>query len=183
MRRVPTDEELEKLSTEQLQDMLQKRLEKPWVRFEKAVKEEITPLLYHLRKKLHAPGNWDREGWAEWVDRNLSISRRTCDLWTSEYAEKHGLPPFDIDKSTSSKIARGYGHPRPPDTADGKVQISASWVGTIEEEQQFTEAWEILGDESAGRIAFNAVTAAAKTERKKLRRGSIPPKRSKERVQ
>lgn len=175
-----TNEGLASLTVEQLQELLRQKLAKPWVRFEKAVKHEITPILYHLRKKLHAPGNRNGETWAAWVDHNLSISRRTCDLWTAQYAEKHRLPAFELDKSTSSKITRGS-----TETADGKAQISISWVGTLEEEKQFSAAWASLGKERASRIAFDAVIAAAAGQlgKKKPNRSSLTPKRGKEWVQ
>ena len=162
---------------------MQQRLAKPWLRFEKAVKEEVTPLLYHLRKKLHSPGSRTGEGWAAWVDENLSISRRACDLWTAEYAKKHGLPGFGQDEATSSNFARGNGHYQPPKkTADGKVQSTVSWVGTKEEEEQVNQAWKALG-ERAGEIAFKAITEAAATAepgKKKPSGTSLPAKRRKE---
>jgi len=110
-------------------------------------------MLYQLRAKIKAQGKAG-EGFGQWVEAHLDITRRTADRWADEYAVSHGLKK--PKKSTSRHLTKGGGK-----TVDGKVTIQLSFVVTEAEQEQFIEAMQILGPD-AEKLIFDTVVKAAK---------------------
>ena len=78
-----------------------------WKKHEELAKQDLAPLLYHLRERLRAQGarndlaNADR-GFAAWVEENLDISRRTADRWCDWFALETGLKSGTSGQSSKS---------------------------------------------------------------------------------
>lgn len=82
----------EKISVETLsEEQLKSQLKSYDKRYLKPAKQYMAPLLYHLRSKLKMQGSRTGKGFGAWVDANLSITRRTADLWANDWAKKNGL--------------------------------------------------------------------------------------------
>ena len=153
---MPSSNNFERLSVAQLKE----KLEKTWLKYEKVCRESMGELLYCLRKKLKAPGKRNdlrgkKVGFGAWCEANLGISRRTADRWADEWAISQGL------KKPSKKSKRTFGHSSKGPAPDGKVSVNVSFVLSEQEQDQFLEAMDILG-EQAERIIFDAVINAAK---------------------
>lgn len=133
---------------------LKTKLEKIWRKHEKLCREQMAPLLYHLRLKLNAQGK-SGAGFGVWVEDHLDISRRTADRWADNWAISKGLmkqrkaPPTFRHLSKSEKESR-----------DGQVTVSLSFIKPQDEADRFLEAMRILGDRATA-IVYAAVMSAA----------------------
>jgi hypothetical protein len=113
-------------------------------------------LLYHLRTKLKAQGKRG-EGFGEWVEENLEISRRTADRWADEYAVSIGEKPF---RQNVQKWAPRF---RQPD--DNLCQVELE-LDNPEERKLFIQAVRILQREKRlTQVVYGAVLAAAKVKK------------------
>ena len=121
---------------------LQERLTQIWVRYEPAIKDEIAPLLFHLREKLKKQGSRTGEGFCNWVDNNLGLSRKTANRWADDYAISKELkkPAHGSGGGTSGQVTKS--EPRFP---DGKRTYQLSWVVSEEEYDQMEKAVRTLG--------------------------------------
>jgi hypothetical protein len=119
----------------------------------KQLREEMSPLLAELRKRLAAPGR-KGEGFGAWVEKNLPITRRTADNWADEYEGKRTSRNF-------SKGSEPRGAARP-----GEERVyPLDFVVTDEEEQQLVDAVRVLGPKETKRIVFEALLEAASRKR------------------
>jgi hypothetical protein len=116
----------------------------------------MAPMLYQLRAKIKAQGKAG-EGFGQWVETHLDISRRTADRWADEYARKHGLKTFR--QMTKSRPKQS------PKTADGKVTIQVSWIATEAQQAEFIEAMSVLGEEAEPLIYKTVIQAAKERQR------------------
>lgn len=135
------------------------------VEADKQSRETMAPLLFFLRQKLRARGarndlHRKREGFGEWVDKNLSISRRTADLWANQWAIVQGLkkPPSTCGSTSKSSAGKKEKLVAGP----GLVLCNLSLLVTQAKEDELLKAWAILGDDEATVVICNALTEAAK---------------------
>jgi transposase len=144
-----TDEEAKaNMSAEQLKAALVKVWKK-----HSQLKKEMAPLLSDLRKALRKQGSRKGEGWGAWVEAgHIGISLKTANRWANEYEGK----TTSSQKSRSGLKARA-----------AEAQVVAfiksprpSWM-TDEKKKQLDQAIEIVGDQRALQLFFDAVTQAA----------------------
>jgi hypothetical protein len=147
----------EKLTINQLKSKL--------VHAAKRSRELMAPMLYYLRKKIKAQGSRNDlrrkpEGFGQWVEKNLPITRRTADTWADEWAVAQGLkkPP------TSRKISKGDGELG--DISDGprKEYFSLNLSLTPSEQEELILAWQVLGEEQATALIYETLTERAKAQ-------------------
>jgi hypothetical protein len=141
---------VEKLSVAELKA----KLEKIWCKHEKLCREQMRPLLYHLRLKLKAQGK-SGAGFGAWVEDHLDISRRTADRWADQWAISKGLM-----KPRKASTFRHLSKSEKKASRDGQVTVSLSFIKPQDEADKFTEAMRILGDR-ATEIVYAAVMSAA----------------------
>jgi hypothetical protein len=135
---------------------LKATLENIWGKHKKMCREQMRPLLYHLRLKLKAQGK-SGAGFGAWVEDHLDICRRTADLWADEWAISKGvMKPRKRNGTTFRKISKSAKKA----SRDGQVTVSLSFIKPQDEADKFTEAMRILGD-SATDIVYAAVMSAA----------------------
>jgi hypothetical protein len=128
---------------------LQSELKKTWQRYS-AVKAEMSPLLYELRRKLRAQGK-KGEGWAAWVEAgHIGISLKTANRWADEIAG---------EKGTSSRKSRGGLKARAAETPVWKFSAPTTAWFTSERQRELNEAIQIVGDNRAAQLIYEAITA------------------------
>ena len=114
-------------------------------------------LMYHLRKKLKAQGKRG-EGFGEWVEKNLDITRRTADRWADEYEISIG------EKSTSRQNVQKW-IPGPRQTDDNLYPLELEFDDR-EELKAFHQAVARLQHEKRLKpVIYEAVLAAAKVRK------------------
>lgn len=118
-------------------------------------------LLYHLRQKLKAQGKRG-EGFGDWVEKNLDITRRTADRWADAYAISIG------EKTTSrQKVQRWVPGPRRID--DNLYPLELEFPD-CEERKMFNQAVGILQREKRlKQVIYEAVLTAAKVKKTNAR--------------
>jgi hypothetical protein len=115
--------------------------------------EDSKTLLYHLRTELKAQGKRG-EGFGDWVEKNLEISRRTADRWADEYAVSIG------EKPTSRQDVQKWA-PAPRRTDDNLYPLELEFDNR-EERTIFHHAVAILQREKTlQQVIKHAVLAAA----------------------
>jgi hypothetical protein len=120
--------------------------------------EDSKELMYHLRKKLKAQGKRG-EGFGDWVEKNLDITRRTADRWADEYAVSIG------EKSTSRQNVQKKWTPSPRQTDDNLYSLELE-LDNREERKLFIQAVRILEREKRLKLViYEAVLAAAKVKK------------------
>lgn len=117
----------------------------------KVAKEKMAPYLYFLRLRIRKKGSRTGEGFGAWVDENLSVCRRTADLWANEWARKQGLMKEQSPLEKVPKVDVGV-------SPDGVLQVRFSL--SAERTRQFNEAYQQLGEDRATEIMFDAITKA-----------------------
>ncbi len=140
----------EKLSVAELKATL----EKIWRKHEKLCREQMAPLLYHLRLKLKAQGK-SGAGFGAWVEDHLDISRRTADRWADEWAISKGLM-----KPRKASTFRQMSKSKKKASPDGQITVPLSFILPKEEADKFFAAMQILGDRATN-IVYAAVISAA----------------------
>jgi hypothetical protein len=138
----------DKLSIGQLQSRLRKFAPRL-----KQLREEMSPLLAELRKRMNAQGQKGK-GFGAWVDQNLPITRRTADLWADEFEGKR----------TSRNISKDVLVPTRRLSPDDPYPLSLAF--SPERRQEFEEAALALDPEELEQVIFDAVTEAAHRKRK-----------------
>jgi hypothetical protein len=158
-----------KLSEQQLKDSLVKA----WHRAEESTRQEMAPMLYHLRLKLRAPGRKGME-FEVWVEENLGINIRTANCWASWHEKKIGgvkatrprkgklslgqmAEPFPDEKATQEDSDVDEPEPAPEDMRPVHVQLML----TEPQEEKFRGAMEVLGDRATAIIFHEVVSQAA----------------------
>lgn len=120
--------------------------------------EDSKELIYHLRKKLKAQGKCG-EGFGDWVENNLDITRRTADRWADAYAVSIG------EKSTSRQNVQKF-FPGPGRADDNLYQVELEFDNR-EELRAFHQAAAILQHEKrlTQVIKHAVLNAAAKVKK------------------
>jgi hypothetical protein len=132
---------------------LKATLEKIWRKHEKLCREQMAPLLYHLRLKLKSQGK-SGSGFGAWVEDHLDISRRTADRWADQWAiSKDLMKPRKA--STFRQMSKSE-----KKSPDGQITVPLSFTLREEEADKFFAAMQILGDR-AREIVYAAVMSAA----------------------
>ena len=131
----------------------------------KRSRELMAPMLYYLRQKIKAQGSRNdlrrrSEGFGQWVEKNLPITRRTADTWANEWAVAQGLKK----SPTSRKISKSDG--QLGDISDGprKEYFSLNLSLTPSEQEELILAWGILGEEQATALIYATLTESAKAQ-------------------
>jgi hypothetical protein len=145
-KKTPPVHPLAKLEEPQLKAKL-----KQCAKFVKLAKEKMAPYLYFLRQRIRKQGSRTGEGFGAWVEKNLSITRRTADLWADDWARKHKLKPERSPLEKLPKVALGV-------SSDGVLQVR--FALSPERTREFNEAYEEIGHERATDIMFDAITRA-----------------------
>jgi hypothetical protein len=109
----------------------------------------MAPLLFYLRASLKRQGK-KGEGFGPWVDANLSITRRTADLWANEWGIKNGK--LKKRKATSRKLSKGWGTPAQDDVYNLVMAFSDE-----AERTRFDDAVDFLGLARAQSVIYKAV--------------------------
>jgi hypothetical protein len=169
------------------EDLLKDCLLKKWDRVDRGtLRDEFAPLLYHLRKRLRAPGR-DGEGFEKWVDENLGIAIRTANRWASWYAEQIGMnqstrsTPHRLSVPKRNVLSLGHVAETVPEELDdvfdsedavesGQPEylhneahpVPFQIMLTDDEETEWDHALEVLPDNRVTSVIFEAVTKAAK---------------------
>jgi hypothetical protein len=114
-------------------------------------------LLYLLRKKIKAQGKRG-EGFGDWVEKNLEISRRTADRWADEYAVSIG------EKPTSGQNVQKF-VPGSRRTDDNLYPLELEFDNR-EERTLFNQAVRVLQREKRlKQVIYDAVLAEAKVKK------------------
>jgi hypothetical protein len=132
---------------------LKATLEKIWGKHKKLCREQMAPLLYHLRLKLKAQGK-SGAGFGAWVEGHLDISRRTADRWADQWAISKGLMK-PRKASTFRQMPKSEKASR-----DGLITVPYSFILPEEEADKFFVAMQILGDRATN-IVYAALISAA----------------------
>lgn len=147
----------EKMTMAELKDEL--------VKVTKTAKEKIAPMLFYLRLKLKAPGNRRGLGFGAWVEKNLTFTRRTADLWANEWGEAQGL--ITKKNSTFGKHSKGWGASAKDNDDLCSVEFALPYP---EERRAFRQAAAILSREKRlTTVIYEAVLAAAKVKKPNAR--------------
>jgi hypothetical protein len=169
-----------KLNENQLKDCLLKT----WERWDRSsMRDELAPLLYHLRLKLRAPGCKDK-GFEKWVDENLGIAIRTANRWASWYeTQLLSIAKAKRNSNSEPREASSLGHvaetpltelldedaplnitagdeDRPEPCLDEPSPYPLQIMLTEEQKAEFEPAMAQLGEDATA-VIFKAVVNAA----------------------
>src|ERR1035438_3388848 len=130
----------------------------------KKSQETMAPLLYYLRQKIKAQGSRNdllrkAEGFGQWVEAHLDISRRTADRWANEWAVSKGLRKLSKSKPTTFR--------QKSKSEPNKFVASLTMSLSKERHVLFVEALKILGNDAAEQVIYDAVITAAEGAKKK----------------
>ncbi|HEX6822282.1 MAG TPA: hypothetical protein VF123_09525 [Candidatus Sulfotelmatobacter sp.] len=124
----------------------------------------MAPLLYYLRKELKKQGSHSGEGFCNWIDKNLGISRKTANRWADEWAIAHNLKK----PHTSGQMTKRDESRSDPVDHNGASPVSFQLLLDDEQETKFLAAWDNLkaaiGEDKASQLVFNAVINRAEHE-------------------
>jgi hypothetical protein len=119
----------------------------------KKTKAKMAPLLYELRMKMRAPGRKGK-GFGLWCEENLTITRRTADLWADEWAKANNKPTFrkaSKGLKVRAKKAPVYRLPL--------MSVRPAWF-TEEKESELNHAInKIVGDQATLKLMYDVVMA------------------------
>ncbi len=131
----------------------------------------MAPMLYYLRQKIKAQGKAG-QGFGQWVEDNLDITRRTADRWANEWAVSQKLRKPSKPKPKAFRQMSKSAQASP----DGKVTVPLSFVLPDKEAEEFIAAMQLLGDKATS-IIYNAVVVAARTHKKPAQPAATPKQR------
>jgi hypothetical protein len=123
----------------------------------KETSKTMAPMLFYLRKRIKAQGKAG-QGFGQWVEVNLGITRRTADRWADDWAIVNGLK-----KPASGQKSKGDGGGRVVDGVQ-KEYFTLNLLLTKADQCDLIFAWEKLGEEEATQLLLDALVEAAKAK-------------------
>jgi hypothetical protein len=126
----------------------------------KKSQQTMAPMLYYLRQKIKSQGKAG-QGFGQWIEAHLDITRRTADRWADEWAIAQGLK---TPATSRQKTKGGPGESGRIIEGPGKVYCNLTLLVTEFEQDELLFAWGLLGDEEATRLICDTMKHAAKAK-------------------